>query len=276
MTPFDSNDPRSAGEFAERVALVTGAAKGIGEAVARLLAERGARVAIVDIDGDTAAQVADEIAQGGGDALAVTTDLADDAQAERAVAETVARFGQLDIVSNNAGIQRYGAVDGTDEATWDEVMNVNLKSVYSICRHAAPHLKRARGAIVNMASVQSFATQQGVAAYTTAKHALIGLTRSMALDFAASGVRANAVAPGTVDTPMLAWAVQLDPDPEALLRAVAAMHPLGRIAQPREVAEAVAFLASDRASFITGTTLVVDGGLLLPLGGAPESEGDSA
>lgn len=276
MTPFDSNDPRSAGEFAERVALVTGAAKGIGEAVARLLAERGARVAIVDIDGDTAAQVADEIAQGGGDALAVTADLADDAQAERAVAETVARFGQLDIVSNNAGIQRYGAVDGTDEATWDEVMNVNLKSVYSICRHAAPHLKRARGAIVNMASVQSFATQQGVAAYTTAKHALIGLTRSMALDFAASGVRANAVAPGTVDTPMLAWAVQLDPDPEALLRAVAAMHPLGRIAQPREVAEAVAFLASDRASFITGTTLVVDGGLLLPLGGAPESEGDSA
>jgi NAD(P)-dependent dehydrogenase (short-subunit alcohol dehydrogenase family) len=270
----EARDPRSAAEFADRVALVTGAAKGIGEAVARLLAERGARVALVDIDGDGATRIAHEIVQGGGEALALTADLAQDEQAANAVARTVERFGRLDIVSNNAGIQRYGAVDSTDEATWDEVMNVNLKSVYSMCRHAAPHLKRARGAIVNMASVQSFATQQGVAAYTTAKHALIGLTRSVALDFAASGVRANAVAPGTVDTPMLAWAVQLDPDPEALLRTVAAMHPLGRIAQPREVAEAVAFLASERASFITGTTLVVDGGLLLPLGGAPEAEGE--
>lgn len=263
-------------DFDSRVALVTGAAKGIGEAVARLLAERGAAVALVDIDGEAAARVAAEITQGGAETLVVTADLARDEQAERAVAETVERFGRLDVVSNNAGIQRYGAVDETDEATWDEVMNVNLKSVYSVCRHAAPHLKRARGAIVNMASVQSFATQQKVAAYTTAKHALIGLTRSMALDFAAGGVRANAVAPGTVDTPMLAWAVDLDPDPEALLRAIAAMHPLGRIAQPREVAEAVAFLASERASFVTGTTLVVDGGLLLPLGGAPESEGEAS
>ena len=120
-----------------------------------------------------------------------------------------------------------------------------------------------------MASVQSFATQKGVAAYTTGKHGLIGLTRSMALDFAADGIRVNAVAPGSVDTPMLRWAVSLDEKPEALMRVVEKMHPLGRIAQPREVAEAVAYLASPRASFVTGTTLTVDGGLLLPLSGAP-------
>jgi NAD(P)-dependent dehydrogenase (short-subunit alcohol dehydrogenase family) len=149
-------------------------------------------------------------------------------------------------------------------------MNVNLKSVYLVCHHAIAHLRQTRGAIVNMASVQAFATQRAVAAYTTSKHALIGLTRSMALDFAAYGVRANTVAPGSVDTPMLDWAINLDPNPDALRRTVRAMHPLGRIAEPREIAEAVAFLASPRASFVTGTTLVVDGGLLLPIAGAPK------
>jgi NAD(P)-dependent dehydrogenase (short-subunit alcohol dehydrogenase family) len=118
--------------------------------------------------------------------------------------------------------------------------------------------------------VQSFATQQAVAAYTTSKHALIGLTRSMALDFSGYGVRVNAVAPGSVDTPMLNWAIGLDPDPEALMRTVHGMHPLGRIARTAEIAEAVAFLASPRASFVTGATLVVDGGLLLPIAGAPK------
>jgi NAD(P)-dependent dehydrogenase (short-subunit alcohol dehydrogenase family) len=149
-------------------------------------------------------------------------------------------------------------------------MNVNLKSVYLVCHHAIAHLRKTRGAIVNMASVQSFATQQAVAAYTTSKHALIGLTRSMALDFSGYGVRVNAVAPGSVDTPMLNWAIGLDPDPEALMRTVHGMHPLGRIASPAEIAEAVAFLASPRASFVTGATLVVDGGLLLPIAGAPK------
>ena len=187
-----------------------------------------------------------------------------------AVEKTVAAFGGIDVVSNNAGIQRYGTVETTSEAEWDEVMNVNLKSVYLVCHHAIQHLRKARGAIVNMASVQSFATQRAVAAYTTGKHALIGLTRSMALDFAEYGVRVNAVAPGSVDTPMLEWAINLDPDPAALRETVKAMHPLGRIAKPAEVAEAVAYLASPRASFVTGATLVVDGGLLLPIAGAPK------
>jgi NAD(P)-dependent dehydrogenase (short-subunit alcohol dehydrogenase family) len=185
------------------------------------------------------------------------------------VAAVAREFGRIDIVSNNAGIQRYGTVETTTEAEWDEAINVNLKSVYLVCHEAIPHLRKTRGTIVNMASVQSFATQKSVAAYTTSKHALIGLTRSMALDFAGDGIRVNAVAPGSVDTPMLRWAISLDTNPEALTRVVEKMHPLGRIANPREVAEAVAYLASPRASFVTGATLTVDGGLLLPISGAP-------
>lgn len=260
------------GEFSGKVAIVTGGAMGIGAAVADILAERGAKVAVVDRDSKAAKDVADRLVARGCEARAIPTDVSIGSEVEAAVAEVVGAFGGIDIVSNNAGIQRYGTVETTTEAEWDEVINVNLKSVYLICHHAIPHLKKSRGAIVNMASVQSFATQRGVAAYTTGKHGLIGLTRSMALDFAGYGVRVNAVAPGSVDTPMLRWAVSLDDDPEALMRVVHKMHPLGRIAEPREIAEAVAFLASPRASFVTGSTLVVDGGLLLPLAGSPAED----
>src|SRR5262245_14336669 len=256
-------------EFAGKTAFITGGAMGIGAAVAELLATRGANVAIVDRARGEAESLAKRLSRGGGKAIAIPTDVAAGDSVKTAVERTVEAFGGIDIVSNNAGIQRYGTVETTAEAEWDEVIDVNLKSVYLVCHHAIPHLKKRRGAIVNMASVQSFATQRNVAAYTTGKHGLIGLTRSMALDFAGDGVRVNAVAPGSVDTPMLRWAIGLDRNPAALMKTVHAMHPLGRIAQPREIAEAVAFLASDRASFVTGATLVVDGGLLLPLSGAP-------
>jgi NAD(P)-dependent dehydrogenase (short-subunit alcohol dehydrogenase family) len=262
----------TAGEFTGRTALVTGGAMGIGGAVAELLAERGAHVAIVDRSGAAAEEHARRLTGRGLSALAIAADVSVGTEVASAVSRIVATFGGVDIVSNNAGIQRYGTVETTAEAAWDEVIGVNLKSVYLVCHHAIPHLKARRGVIVNMASVQSFATQRSVAAYTTGKHGLIGLTRSMALDFAADGVRVNAVAPGSVDTPMLRWAVSLDRNPEGLMRTIAAMHPLGRIAEPREIAEAVLFLASPRASFVTGATLVVDGGLLLPLAGAPAEE----
>jgi NAD(P)-dependent dehydrogenase (short-subunit alcohol dehydrogenase family) len=256
-------------EFAGKTAFVTGGARGIGGAVAELLAERGANVAIVDRARDEAEALARRLSGQGAKAIAIPADVTVGEAVRAAVARTVEAFGEIDVVSNNAGIQRYGTVETTTETEWDDVINVNLRSVYLVCRHAITHLKARRGAIVNMASVQSFATQKSVAAYTTGKHGLIGLTRSMALDFAGDGVRVNAVAPGSVDTPLLRWAIGLDPNPEALMKTVRGMHPLGRIATPREVAEAVAFLASDRASFVTGATLVVDGGLLLPLSGAP-------
>lgn len=256
-------------EFEGKTAFVTGGAMGIGGAVAELLAERGANVAIVDRAASEAKALAERL---GKRAIAIVADVSSSDEVKTAIEKVVNTFGGLDIVSNNAGIQRYGTVETTTEAGWNEVMDVNLKSVFLVCHHAIEHLRARKGAVVNMASVQSFATQRGVAAYTTGKHALIGLTRSMALDFAADGVRVNAVAPGSVDTPMLRWAVGQDANPEALMKAVLKMHPMGRIAQPREIAEAVAFLASPRASFVTGATLVVDGGLLLPLSGAPAED----
>src|SRR5262249_12878925 len=247
---------------------------GIGGAVAELLAERGAKVAIVDRARNEAQVHADAIIKAGGTAIAIATDVSKQSDVNSAVERTVREFGQLDVVSNNAGIQRYGTEESTTEPEWDEVMNVNLKSVYLVCHAAIPHLKKTKGAIVNMASVQGFATQKSVFAYTTGKAALVGLTRSLALDLAEFGVRANAVAPGSVDTPMLRWAIGLHKNPEALMKTVHKMHPLGRIAQPSEVAECVAFLASSRASFVTGITLICDGGLLLPISGAPaDSDG---
>jgi NAD(P)-dependent dehydrogenase (short-subunit alcohol dehydrogenase family) len=259
-------------EFSDKTALVTGAAMGIGAAVAALLAARGARVALLDRDAEALHEKAAELEAKGADVKALVADVANAADVERAVAEAVAHFGSLDILSNNAGIQRYGTVETTPETLWNEVMDVNLKGVYLLSAQALPHLKKRRGSIVNMASVQAFATQRNVAAYTTSKHALIGLTRSMALDAARDGVRVNCVAPGTVDTPMLHWAASLAENPNAVLTEVHTMHPLGRIAAPSEIAEVVAFLASERASFVTGAVIVADGGLLLPLGGEPKLE----
>lgn len=261
-------------EFEGKTALVTGAAMGIGEAVARRLAAGGARVVLVDRDAERVEETAAAIRADGGQAYAVVADVSRGDDVARAVDRAVQAYDGVDVVSNNAGIQRYGTVESTPEAAWDEVLNVNLKSVYLVCHATAPLLRASRGAIVNMASVQAFATQPNVAAYTSSKHAIVGLTRSIALDLARYGVRANCVAPGSVDTPMLRWALSLDPDPAGLRRTVEALHPLGRIAQASEVAEAVAFLASERASFVTGTTLVVDGGLLLPLGGVPDDSND--
>ncbi len=258
-------------EFQNKVALVTGGAMGIGGAVAMLLAQRGAKILIVDRAETEGLKTASDISPIGGDIAFFKADVANIQNCSDAVNKAIELYGKLDIVSNNAGIQRYGTVESTPENEWDDVMNINLKSVFYICKYAIPHLKKTRGTIVNMTSVQAFATQRGVAAYTTSKHALIGLTRSMAIDYARDGIRVNCVAPGTVDTPMLKFAASLDPDPESVYETCRNMHPLGRIARAEEVAEVVAFLASTKASFVTGACYLVDGGLLLPIGGEPKT-----
>ncbi|HEX6507962.1 MAG TPA: SDR family NAD(P)-dependent oxidoreductase [Chloroflexota bacterium] len=252
-----------------KVAVVTGAGKGIGEATALALARHGAAVAAVDIDGEAAHAIARRIEDDGGMAVSITADVST-ADGAAQIALTVRdALGGLHILHNNAGIQRYGTVVTTDEVGWDEVINVNLKSVYLVSHACVPLIQEAGGgAIINTSSVQAFASQAGVAAYTVSKHGILGLTRSMAVDLAPA-IRVNCINPGSVDTPMLRDALARAPAPEATWRAVRNMHLLRRVARPEEVANVVVFLASDAASFITGAAIPVDGGLLIPLGGSP-------
>ncbi len=250
--------------FDDHVAVVTGAAKGIGAATAALFAKEGARVALLDADPDGAATATDL----DGDHLFVRCDVSDGATIESAFETVREAFGGIDLLVNNAGIQRYGTVTQTSEALWDEVMNVNLKSAFLCAKQALPSMvERGRGVVVNVASVQSFITQANVAAYTTSKTALLGLTRSIAVDYAPN-VRSVAVCPGTVDTPMLRWAVNESPDPDEVMREVNEMHPVKRIATAEEVASLIGYLCSADAAFITGQAYRIDGGLGLSIGGS--------
>jgi NAD(P)-dependent dehydrogenase (short-subunit alcohol dehydrogenase family) len=257
--------------FDGKVAVVTGGASGIGRATAEILAARGAAVAVIDLAQEDGHGTVDRIHEQGGKATFFSVDVSQKKLVQIAVDEVRASFGPIDILVVSAGIQRYGSALTTTDEQWAEVMAVNLNGAWYAARACLPDMVDRGGAIVNVASVQSLASQANVLAYTVSKHALIGLTRSMAMDFAYARVRVNAVCPGTVDTPMLRWAASLDPNPQSVYDACARMHPLGRIAQPEEIAEVAAFLAHDSASFVTGAVWTVDGGLLTLIGGTPRA-----
>jgi NAD(P)-dependent dehydrogenase (short-subunit alcohol dehydrogenase family) len=259
------------GEWSGSVALVTGGSQGIGRAVVEQLAAEGASVAVCGLEPDVVDETVRAVVDGGGDALAVPADVTYRGSIEGAVAATVARYGSLDTLVASAGVQRYGDVVETDEDTWDELFAINVKGVYLAARSALPHLRRSpRGSIVVVASVQAHAAQADVAAYAASKGALDALVRAMAVDEARHGVRVNAVCPGSVDTPMLRASARRfgDGSPDATERLIdqwGRSHPVGRVARPEEVAEVVVFLASSRASFVTGEDIRVDGGLLASL-----------
>jgi NAD(P)-dependent dehydrogenase (short-subunit alcohol dehydrogenase family) len=259
--------------FDEKAVIVTGGALGIGAAVCEILAERGASVAILDWDEKAGNETGDRIVAAGGKAIFEKVNVADFEAVSAAAERARKTFGRVDSLVVSAGIQRYGTATSTDDAQWDEVLGVNLRGAWNASRAAIPFMKeQGGGTIVNVSSVQALASQQNVLAYTVSKHGLLGLTRSIAMDFAHDNIRANAVCPGTVDTPMLKWAASLDPNPESVYESCNRMHPLGRIAQPREIAEVVAFLAHAHSSFVTGAVWTVDGGLLTQIGGAPRTE----
>jgi NAD(P)-dependent dehydrogenase (short-subunit alcohol dehydrogenase family) len=228
-------------------------------------------VLVIDRDRNAGNEVVDAIEAKGGKALFRETDVSRFEDVENAVNEAAETFGSINALVVSAGIQRYGTALTTDDVQWDEVLSVNLKGAWNAARACLPHILKPGGAIVNVSSVQALASQQNVLAYTVSKHGLIGLTRSMAMDFAKQGVRVNAVCPGTVDTPMLKWAASLDPNPRSVYDACNAMHPLGRIAQPREIAEVALFLAHESSSFVTGSVWTADGGLLTQIGGVPQT-----
>lgn len=255
-------------DFAGKVAVVTGAGSGIGQACAREFTARSAAVAVVDRDVAAGEKTASELRGQGGTAEFFAADLGRRAEVERLVPEVVSRLGGIDVLVNNAGIQRYGTVTSLSEEEWDEVMNVNLKSVFLMSKYVIPQMiKRGGGAIVITGSVQSVTAQRNSVHYVVTKHALLGLTRCLALDYAKQNIRANCVLPGAIDTPLLRWAANLDPNPEKVLEACDRLHALGRRGKPEEVAHVIVFLASDLASFMTGSAVMVDGGLLVPAGG---------
>lgn len=243
-----------------KVAIVTGAAKGIGRATVDVLLREGANVVLLDynasIDSVARELPEDRVRAHLGDVSA--TD-----HCEAAVRTAIEAFGGLDIVVNNAGVQAFGTAEDTSEQTWERTLAINLKGPWLMARAAIPALRqRGGGAIVNIASVQGLASEKNVMAYSTSKHGLIGLTRSMAVDFASQSIRVNCVCPGTVDTPLVRNIIDQDADPARLEQFLNQMHPVGRIARPAEIGEVVAFLASPRASFMTGSVVTVDGGLL--------------
>jgi meso-butanediol dehydrogenase/(S,S)-butanediol dehydrogenase/diacetyl reductase len=242
------------GRFAGRVAIVTGGASGIGAATARALAAEGARVVVADVDRERGARVAAEAG-----AVFEAVDVADARALSALVARTAETLGRLDLLVSNAFAARVGALERFELEDWSHTLDVTLTPVFAGLKAVVP-LMRARGggAVVNVASISGLAGDRGMVAYNVAKAGVINLTRTAALELATAGIRVNAVCPGLIDTPALARALRGSPEREGTARAAV---PLGRLGRPEEVARAILFLASDDASYVTGTTLVVDGGL---------------
>ena len=247
------------GRFAGRGILVTGAGSGIGRAAAQLFANEGGRIVVVDQDENEAQATVTSIRQAGGEALAIGADVSREADCRGMVERALAAYGRLHVAFNNAGIGASGfAVADEEEVTWSRLIDVNLTGIFLAMKYEIPAMVGAGGgAIVNTASVAGLVGERGIGAYSASKHGVVGLTRTAALDYIGQGVRINAVCPGATRTRILANWFQ-DPKVESF---ILSRHPIGRIAEPEEIARAVLFLASDDASFIVGHALAVDGGL---------------
>jgi NAD(P)-dependent dehydrogenase (short-subunit alcohol dehydrogenase family) len=246
-----------------RKAWVSGAASGIGEGVARLFADEGASVAIVDVDRGRAEAVRRSIAEAGGRAIAIAADVSAESDVRASIDQAAEAFGGLDALVNCAGIVHVAPLHEYAEAEWDRLMGVNLKSIYFSVRHGLPHLRRnARSYVVNIGSISSFVGQAATPAYTASKSAVLGLSRSIALDYASIGLRCNCVCPGITDTPMLRHHLGASGDADAALANRLRRVPTKTALTPADVARSVLYFSCEDSAGVTGTSLVIDGGYL--------------
>jgi NAD(P)-dependent dehydrogenase (short-subunit alcohol dehydrogenase family) len=249
-------------KLAGKIAIVTGGGSGIGKAIAELFAEEGAKVVVADWNNEAGEQTVSALSSAGCAALFCFTDVSKSRDVEALVRTTVDHYGKLDVLVNNAAVQILARLVETTEEVWERIQSVNLKGVFLGCKFAIPAMIRGGGgSIVNIASVLGFVGDPDLAAYCAAKGGVIALTKAAALTYGRQGVRVNCICPGDVETPLVNAYFDKSPDPAKLRQEVSSKYALGRIASPKEIAELAVFLASDASSFITGSSVVADGGL---------------
>jgi NAD(P)-dependent dehydrogenase (short-subunit alcohol dehydrogenase family) len=247
-------------KFKNRVVVITGSGSGIGRACAAEFAKEGAQVVVADINSDAAKETVQLIEDSGGTAFAVETDVSNPASVQKLVEKTIGRFSAVHAVVNNAAIQVNKTVEDTSFEEWNQQLSINLGGVFLCSKYFLPHLRETKGSIVNMSSVNGFFVEPTCAGYCATKAAIIGLTKAMAIDHGHQGIRVNCICPGYIDAGLAEGYFQSQPDPAQARQEAGKLHALWRIGKPEEVGRVAVFLASDDASFVTGSSFVVDGG----------------